>query len=226
MSVPPLLARYDFELYAGTNGFGDSFSVLYAHVPLDPYLELAGMEHEPQSRTHFGQIARAMAETDSEVRFIAAALDQSATLEPAAVTAPVPAIMSDVLEQALAEVERSLAERRPATGVDRVHTAFHAYLLGLVRDAGLPTGADPGITDLLRTLRQSHPALQPTGPQSADITRVLQAQATIVHSLNPLRNRASMAHPTDALLGDAEAMLVINSVRTLLHYIDTKLRTR
>jgi hypothetical protein len=34
-----------------------------------------------------------------------------------------------------------------------------------------------------------------------------------------------VAHPNKMLLDPAEAMLVINAIRTLLHYIDTKLRT-
>lgn len=44
----------------------------------------------------------------------------------------------------------------------------------------------------------------------------------IVDALNPLRNRASLAHPNESLLAEPEAMLVINSVRTLLHYIDSR----
>jgi hypothetical protein len=48
--------------------------------------------------------------------------------------------------------------------------------------------------------------------------------ATIVDALNPLRNKASLAHPTEELLADAEAMLVINAVRTLVHYLEKKMR--
>ena len=48
--------------------------------------------------------------------------------------------------------------------------------------------------------------------------------ATILDSMNSLRNRASVAHPNESLLEDPEAMLVINSARTVLHYIDAKMR--
>jgi hypothetical protein len=38
-----------------------------------------------------------------------------------------------------------------------------------------------------------------------------------------VRNQASVAHPNEELLGDAEAHLVINVGRTLLNYLDAKL---
>ena len=216
-----LLRSTPFEMWEGTNGFGDEFSLLYAQLPLDQYLALADMEHDEQARAHFRQIASALAETDVHVRFIAASLDEDA--EPAGVAAPWPAKISETLERALGEVERSLAEGRPATGVDRVHTAFHAYLRELAMSVGHDP-ADAGIVELFRTLRQSHPALQAAGPRAADITRILSAMATVVDALNPLRNRASLAHPAAALLADAEAMLVINTVRTLLHYFEKRVR--
>jgi hypothetical protein len=60
------------------------------------------------------------------------------------------------------------------------------------------------------------------GPRSADILRILRAMGAILDALNPLRNKASVAHPNPVLLPETEAMLVINSVRTILHYLDEK----
>jgi Abortive infection C-terminus len=53
---------------------------------------------------------------------------------------------------------------------------------------------------------------------------VLRSFGSIVDKLNPLRNNASVAHPNSDLLPPAEAMLVVNVVRTLLQYLDAKLR--
>lgn len=41
-----------------------------------------------------------------------------------------------------------------------------------------------------------------------------------------MRNQASEAHANDRLLEEPEAMLVINVVRTLLHYFNARLRLR
>jgi hypothetical protein len=50
------------------------------------------------------------------------------------------------------------------------------------------------------------------------------AIANVLDSLNTLRNRASIAHPNEALLTKPEAILAINSGRTLLHYLDSKVQ--
>jgi hypothetical protein len=220
-----LLTNTPFELWNGTNGFGDEFYVLHAEVPTPRYVELSDLESDAGTRDRFRQIANALAEGDYAVRFIAATLDEGG--EPVAVPTPTPTRTSDALERALAEVERALADGRPAVAVDRVHTALHAYLRGVAESAGLVPAADTGIVELFRMLRTAHPGLQAAGPRAAEITRILQAIATIVDALNPLRNRASLAHPPEeALLPDAEAMLVINAVRTLLHYLEKRLGGR
>jgi len=216
-----LLLDTPFELWDGTNSFNDEFSMLYAELQLDRYLQLKDTEHDRDTRLHFQRIAKALEEVDLCVRFIAVSLSER--IEPTVVRAPNLATTSESLERALAEVERSLAAGQPAAGVDRIHTALHAYLLGIADANGRDPG-DLGLTDLLKVLRQSHPALQPTGPRAADITRILNAFGTVVDALNPLRNRASLAHPADELLPDAEAMLVINAVRTLFHYLEKRLQ--
>jgi hypothetical protein len=47
--------------------------------------------------------------------------------------------------------------------------------------------------------------------------------AAILDALNPMRNRASVAHPNPTLLEQPEAMLVVNAARTILHYLDAGL---
>ena len=42
---------------------------------------------------------------------------------------------------------------------------------------------------------------------------------------DPLRNKANFAHPPPTLLNIPEAMLVIKSARTILHYVEEKLAT-
>jgi len=76
---------------------------------------------------------------------------------------------------------------------------------------------------LLRKLEAGHPKLVDLGPRAHDIKSVLNASASILDALLPIRNRASVAHPNDALLDEQEARLIINVGRTLLQYLDAKL---
>jgi hypothetical protein len=80
------------------------------------------------------------------------------------------------------------------------------------------------MNQLFKALRAEHPSLNDLGARSEEVTRIVGAMATILDSLNPVRNNASMAHPSDRLMSDAEAVLIINTVRTLLTYLDEKQR--
>jgi len=82
---------------------------------------------------------------------------------------------------------------------------------------------DSSLTKLFKQLREEHPAFKDFGPRSNDILRLAGAFGTIIDTLNPLRNQASVAHPNAVLLKEPEAMLVINAVRTILHYLDEKI---
>lgn len=82
---------------------------------------------------------------------------------------------------------------------------------------------DAGVTQLFKKIREQHPSFVKDGPRGHDIDRVVNAMAVIIECLNPLRNKAALAHPNDAVLEEGEAMLVINSVRSLLHYLNKKL---
>jgi len=114
-------------------------------------------------------------------------------------------------------------EALSATSI-RVHTAFHEYLRAACKKANIPHGDNAGITELFKLLRDTHPALTSLGATGTEVYKILRSMAAIVDALNQLRNRASVAHPNEALLPEAEAMLVIKSLRTLLHYLNAKLR--
>jgi hypothetical protein len=83
-------------------------------------------------------------------------------------------------------------------------------------------GNDPSVTELFKLVRRNHPNIPSSLPGSKGVDRILGAMATIVDALNPLRNRASVAHPNDELLEEPEAMLVTNAIRTLLHYVNSR----
>lgn len=139
------------------------------------------------------------------------------------VPAPQPTLTTETVERALADAETLIKTQGATSAVDRVHTALHAYLLHVARTAGLTLGNDLALTELFTVLREKHPAFQAKGPRTEDIRKVIRAMAVIVDALNPLRNKASAAHPNPELLEPPEAMLVIHAVRTLFHYIDAKL---
>lgn len=215
-----LLEEIPFELRDGTNGFGDEFSLLYLCVPLEKYVELGEIAESKKEQQTFGALARTVTEVGPFIRFIAVELDKKA--EPGSVSNPTLEITSDVVERALSEVERSILSSGGVSGVDRVHTALHGYLRAACRRHSIEYQENAGVTQLFKALRRSHPSFS-DGERSEEVGRIAASMENILDALSPLRNRATLAHANDTLLGEAEAMLVINSIRTLLHYLDAKL---
>jgi hypothetical protein len=129
----------------------------------------------------------------------------------------------EVVDRALSDAEHLLHASGPISAVDRVHTALHGYISYLCKGSDIQTEKDQSLTKLFKLLRENHPALKNIKYHQNEIIRVLNAISTIIDSLNTLRNRASVAHPNEILLNEPEAMLLINSARTILHYIDKRL---
>jgi hypothetical protein len=187
-------------------------------------LELGDSLDEYQSRHDYEAMAKAVSEvSDTHVRFVAVDLDTEEGPEP--VSSPSLATTSDVVERALRDAERLIATEGATSGVDRLHTAFHGYLFAVARKAELTVSEDANVTELFRIIRERHPGLQQQGARQADIDKAGRALAKVVDTLNPVRNNASVAHPNDSLLDEPEAMLVINAVKTLLHYLDARTRS-
>jgi hypothetical protein len=214
-----VLTKYPFRIFLGENDFGDEFSVIYAKVALPAYVELEEIHHGIGGRDIFGTIAKTITELGHYIRFVAVdlALDDA----PDPVANPNPAFTTDVVERALIDAELLLSSSGPPSAVDRVHTALHGYLQELcVRLKGTthPISA-LDITGLFKVLRTTEIFIQST--HSQHVERVTQGLAVAIDALNPLRNQGSMAHPNPVLLTEAEAMLAINAVRTILHYVDS-----
>lgn len=140
-----------------------------------------------------------------------------------AVPLATPAFTSEVVLRAIADAETLLTSSGAQSGVDRMHTAFHGFLKVACASTGITHGADPSITELYKLLRREHPGLRELGPHADEVDRVIKAFASAIDSLNTLRNRGSVAHPNDALLDPAEALLYVNAVRSLMTYLSAKL---
>jgi hypothetical protein len=218
-----LLRKHSFIVHKGTNGFGDEFDVLYMRSPMATYVELAETAEDQQLRWQWRTVAEAVGEVVSKhIRFVAVDLETTDELEP--VTSPVLEITSDVVERALHDAEQLLATQGATSGVDRIHTAFHGYLLAVAARAAVTVSDNASVTELFKAIRQGHPSFKRSGPRQGDIDKVMRSFATVVDALNPVRNQASVAHPNEDLLEEPEAMLVINSVRSLLHYLNARIR--
>lgn len=210
------LEAYPFELFHGTNGFNDEFYVLEAALPIERYVELSAAKADASGTSTYREIRKVFSELGYYVRFIAAELvsDDLPVVSPPALE-----VTSQAVDRALRDAEHLISSSGAPSAVDRVHTAFHGYLLVLCAEAGVTVSSDLSTTQLFKLLRAQHPSIA-AGFSSDEPNRIVNSLANIVDALNPIRNKSSLAHPNSSLLSEAEAMLVINTVRTLFHYLN------
>lgn len=140
-----------------------------------------------------------------------------------AVDGPAPIITSAIVEHTIADAETLIKTRGATSGVDRIHTMLHGYMRAVCDQQGIEYSKDDTIGALFRVIRDQHPGFAASGPRMQDITQICRAFGSVMDVLNPIRNIASAAHPNKELLAEAEAMLVINAAKTILHYLDAKL---
>jgi hypothetical protein len=95
--------------------------------------------------------------------------------------------------------------------------------MALCDAAGIAYRREESMVALFRAIQNGHPKLADLGPRPQDVKKIINAFASILDAMLPVRNQASVAHPNAARLDEPEARLVINASRSLLHYLDDKL---
>lgn len=128
---------------------------------------------------------------------------------------------SDSVLEALKDAENLINNRKPVSAVDRAHTALHGYLRYICESRSLEYSKEDSMTSLVKVIYREIPEFHSSLKETENIIKGL---STILSSLNPIRNNASLAHPNEKLLNDEEATLVINSVRTILIYFSSKFK--
>jgi hypothetical protein len=218
------LEETPYELWDSRNGFGDKFKVLWWDASLEEYTE---MEHLMENGNYLRdealpEICEAFKTVGVPLRFIAMDLNMDDGVQ--AVPAPRVRTTSEVVEAALGDSETLIHTSGAPNALDRVHTAFHAYLREICEDADITVPTDADITALFARMRDTHPHLK-IADSVADkmMVEIQRGFARVIDALNPVRNSKSLAHP-NALLDPPEAMLAINAIRTMLHYLDSRLK--
>ena len=211
-----------YELWTATNGFNDRFHVLRWDATLKDYTEMERFMDQGNylAQDGFPDLHEAFSNVKIDLRFIVMDLNMEDGVQ--AVAAPQPATTSETVEQALRDAETLIGSSGAPNALDRVHTAFHAYLQVICADAGIRTADDADVTTLFSQMRQLHPRLKIADPGAEKMMNdVMRGLARAVDALNTVRNHNSLAHP-NPLLDAPEAMLAINAMRTMLHYIDSR----
>lgn len=184
-----------------------------------------------QVLSHFAQIDKEALVSIIENKKIKPYLEQSASdvlsaigFSDSRVSGIHPAISaSNVVRIALADADSLLISNGATSAIDRLHTALHGYLLSVCSDAQIQCPDNAGITAIFKLVRTQHPRLQNLGAHESEIHRILTAFASVIDSVNTIRNHGSVAHPNEILVEEGEAELAVNAIRTLFNYLIRKI---
>lgn len=128
--------------------------------------------------------------------------------------------ISDEITQAIEDAEIFMSNGKYDSAFDRVHTAFHGYLIEILRINGVEINKKDNLTKL-------YGQIQPLIEKKIDpielseiIKSTIRGANGMISSLNQARNNYSLAHPNKSLIGKNEAKLIISIVSGITNYID------
>lgn len=223
--APEKILEYrGFDLWHGTDSFQKEIRLLHATVNLGVYTQFQVHDKNPAYKMTYMFVAEALERSGLQIEFIVTSLDPADEISN--VSAPNLSVRSEALNRALSDAEKLIETNGAVSALDRAHTLLQAYLHLVCKEANIVFDPDAPVTTLFQLIREKHPKLQLTEPEALKrMTDINRGIARIIDAMSPLRNQSSLAHPNEVLLGEPEAMLVINCVRTLLRYLNSKLKS-
>lgn len=205
----------------------ETFQLLHFKTDMKRYVEI---EQENENESHFAhfvfpEIVNAFETLQVPLRYIVMEMDLSENVQPVAPPAKM-VTTSAMVDAAFEDAEMLIRTRGAAHGLDRMHLMLHAYLKGVCIDENITYEDESSVSRLFWLLKKNHRQLQIGDRESRQaMQKILGGLTQIIDASNPVRNSKSMAHPNE-LLSDPEAILVLNAMRSLLHYLDKRLAPR
>jgi len=90
-----------------------------------------------------------------------------------------------------------------------VHTALHGYLKKICDEAGIVFEKDrPTIQEIFSKLKNEHPCFKVDN--DPNFNAIINSISKLLHKLNDIRNNRSFSHLNENILGEPEALFIIN----------------
>ncbi len=138
------------------------------------------------------------------------------------IAVPVLSTSTETIRSVLDDRDALIQSHGASQVADRVVVALHAYIRAACESQRLTSAGDgnPATSELLARLRV-HPAIGELDTKRPGAGELLNALGSVLDAAQAIR-RGATREPS-GLLGDAEAVLVINSARAIFEYLDVAL---
>lgn len=127
---------------------------------------------------------------------------------------------TQAINQSINDAQVLMREGSFSSAVDRIHTAFHAYLRDLLDLHGVTHSEGDTLQQLYSKLHKCYESeIKPQ--EVADLIKTaVRSGSGIVSSINDIRNRHTVSHPNSNLIQQREAILVISMVKCIVDYLE------
>lgn len=160
-----------------------------------------------------------ISQTETSISFIDKLIDNYFPgISDSIITAPANA--SESVQAACDEVNRLIIEGKYPIAIDRAHTFFQAYLRDKCSDWKIDIKADAKIKDALLSIINNHKYFAEIN-RISDLKNVFNSLSNMCDRFDTYRNNHSLAHPSQSLLTNNEAKLMINVIKSLYDYIES-----
>ncbi len=127
---------------------------------------------------------------------------------------------TQAINQSINDAKVFMREGFFSSAVDRIHTAFHAYLRDLLDVHGVAYVEGDTLQQLYSKLHKCYETeIEPQ--EVADLIKTaVRSGSGIVSSISEIRNRHTVSHPNSNLIQQREALLVISMVKCIVDYLE------
>ncbi len=149
-------------------------------------------------------------------------LHQGKVGDSSKIAVPVFSTSTETMRNVLDEADVLIQSHGRSLVADRAMAALHAYIQAACESKYLSSASDgnPSTSELFARLR-THPALRALDARHPGAEALLNALSSVLDATQAMRLGATLE--PSGLLGDAEAMLLINSARAIFEYLDVAL---
>ncbi len=128
--------------------------------------------------------------------------------------------VTSIITQSISDAELFMKEGKYASAFDRVHTAFHGYLRKILDDMEVQHEESETINQLYNKLHNEIECRIEPEPVAGLIKTLIRSASGVISSINDIRNRHSLSHPNEEIIGEREALLAIRIIEELSNYIN------
>lgn len=129
--------------------------------------------------------------------------------------------LNETLRRAIGDASIFIGQGKYSSCIDRVHTAIHGYLRSKLDDLEVSYEESDMMPKLFNLLYREWETLNNSDLDDMMLKALRSASATL-DVLNDIRNRHSLAHPNDNIIGENEAKLVLGLAESISRYINKR----